>query len=215
MGQLRDPGQGLSGLMPTQGFEGGVDITPVELDPRASQLITDAATRASQSPEQIAAMRNAGVNQAGGQALQSDQSLQNQSAGMGQDDHMLRAIRNQYGHNAQEGINSIVQKNEINAPITKGAMLHHAAKMALAKQNVTNQNYQMLTDAYNQANAARAGVISNALSLGGTVGGMAMGSQSGGRRGGGGNMNNFNSGTDNTYESMAGEPTRNMDWYNA
>lgn len=181
----------------------GVDYNAVPLDQGTIGVINANAGHALQGQDALAAEHNAGIVGAGpgGQGLQSDQQMQSQGAATGQDPAMLRAIRNQYGQQAQKGINTIVKQNQINAPLTQGNELHQAGMMAQAQQNVATQNYEALTDAYNQNMAARAQVISSVFNVMGAGGGMAMNGQfkkpgqSGGGQGQGQqNYNNFNTG---------------------
>lgn len=188
----------------------GPDYTAVPLDAGTSELIHQNTLSATQTPEQIAARSNAGIQGASGEGLQSDQQLQAHAAATGQNPAMLAAIRNQYGQAAQKGVNSIVKQNEINAPLTKADYLQKAAQMAQAKMNVATQNYEGLTDAYNQNMAARAQVISSVFNVAGAGGGAAMSGQFN-KMPGRGQQQNTN--------AFAGQPgtqsDMNPDWYNA
>lgn len=162
--------------------------TSVPLDAGTQGLINTQTANASQSPDQIAGKMNQGVAAAGQQAMQTNEQAQQESAGMGTNPNMLQAIRNQYGAQAGQAISDITKNNQNNASITKANWLQQAAQGALAQQKVETQNYEMLTNAYNDAMMARAQVLSSVFSFGGKAAGMAM--ANGGK--GGGTQNSFN-----------------------
>lgn len=207
---MSDPyGLGLGNM-----FSGkGVDYNAVGLDTPTADLITANTNHALQSQNQLANEQNAGIKNATGEGLQTNQQLQAQAAGTAQNPAMLQAIRNQYGQQAQQGINSIVKRNELNSPLTQANYLRQAAEMAQAQQNVTLKNYEGLTNAYNKNMTARAQVISSVFSVLGAGGGMAMNNDLPGQTkgknhnrydsgGGQSNTDSFNSGSDMEYTGI-------------
>lgn len=150
----------------------------VDIDPQVQKLMDDYVARASESPEQISQRMNAGVDTAGAQAFESPEQIQMASAGgLGGNDAHLKAIRNKYSQSAKSTIDRLQRKNELGSVLTKSSWLADASKIALAKQSVATENYKMLSQAYNQALQARAGVISSFLQVSGQAGGIAAGNQ--------------------------------------
>ncbi len=160
----------------------------VPLDSGTQNLITGQQTRAGQTDAQLGQQANAGVSQSGQQMQQSDQSLKQEAAGSGSDPAMLQAIRNQYGQKAGSGIQDLMAKNQNNTAMVRANMLQQAAHSQVAKQQVETQNYENLTNAMNQAEMARAGVLSSIFGAVGVGAGMYLGSRgSSGKRAPGAN----------------------------
>lgn len=147
----------------------GPERQTVDLDPTTQQMINDTVNRASSDPSQFAARANAGVGEAGQQAFQSPEQMAQQSAGMGEynQEAMGTAIQNKYRQLAGKDIGHITRTNDINSLMMKGNALHRAAGMALAQQQVRTQNFEALTQAYNDNQMARAQVIKGILGRGG------------------------------------------------
>lgn len=172
----------LEGAANTFGLGGdGPTYNVVPLDGGTQKLIGDAQTRSGRSDAAIAAEANQGVSEAGNQALQSDQSMNQKAAGSAQDPGMLQAIRNQYNQVAGKSINNVVKQNQLHSSFMRAQMMQDSAHAALAQQQVETQNYTAFTQAMNQAEMARSQVLSSVLGVAGMAGGMAMSGGGGGR----------------------------------
>jgi hypothetical protein len=154
----------------------GVNYTSVPLDPGTQGLINTDTQVATQPTNQVAGLLNANVAARGGQALQSEAQSNQEAAGLGESPGMLNAIRMQYGQAANQNIQNIMRTNQLQAPLTQSEWLKGAASEALAQQQVETNNYEMLTNAYNAATAARAQALNSILNLGGSLGALASGS---------------------------------------
>lgn len=176
-GLLSDVGGGLGNM-----FDGSnPSLKVVPLDPGTQKLIGDTTARAGQSNAELTKQANEGVAASGAQATQSDQSLKQDAAASGQNPAMLQAIKNQYGQVAGKSIQDTVTRNQNNASMRRAQMLSEAAKAQLAKQQVETQNYEALSNAMNQAEMARAQVLSSIFGAVGTAAGMYVAGR--GRRG--------------------------------
>jgi hypothetical protein len=164
-----------AGRMFSGGGGPGLDVVP--LDPGTNKLIGDSVARSGRSDAAIGAEKNTGVQDAGGQGMQSAGDLKAQAAGTGQDSGMLDAIRKQYNNVAGSQINKIVQNNQMTAGLTRAHALQQSAHAALAQQQVETQNYEALSNALNSAEMARAQVLSNVLGTAGMGAGMYLGSR--------------------------------------
>lgn len=161
------------GLLNLFGNDGPTYKT-VELDAGTKQLIDQKQQRALASNQEVANELNAGVREAGEQALQTTEQVNERAAQTGEDPGMLKAIQNQYRKVADDSIGRVVRANENNASMIRAQRLESAAKAALAKQNVETQNYSNLMNAMNQAEMARAQLLSSIFSTGGMAAGMFM-----------------------------------------
>jgi hypothetical protein len=79
---------------------------------------------------------------------------------------MLQAIRNQYQGMAGKDTNQLMRQNQINAQFQHGQMLSDYARSALAQQQVQTQNYEQLSNAYQQNTMARGQMISSLINMG-------------------------------------------------
>lgn len=150
----------------------GPSLNIVPLDSGTQGLIKGQVDRATAGPGAIAEKANAGVREAGAQAQATPDQTNQRAAQTGEGSAGLSAIRNQYMKTAGDAVGGIVRSNQANAAVTQGNMLNQAARSALAQQQVQTQNYEMMTQAMNAADAARAQVLSNVLGVGGMAAGM-------------------------------------------
>jgi hypothetical protein len=150
----------------------GPDLKVVELDPGTQALINQQSKNAQAGPGAIADKMNAGVREAGNQAQATPDQTQSRAAQTGEDTAGLQAIRNQYMKTAGDAVGGIVRQNQANAAVQQGQLLNQAARSRLAQQQVATQNYEMMTQAMNAADQARAQVLSNVLGVGGMAAGM-------------------------------------------
>jgi exosome complex RNA-binding protein Csl4 len=108
--------------------------------------------------------------------LQTNDQANARSAQTGENSTGLQAIRNQYNKVAGDAVGGIIRQNQNNAAIQKSQWQQQAARSAIAQQQVQTQNYEMMTNAMNQADMARAQVLSSILGVGGMAAGMYAGS---------------------------------------
>lgn len=150
-----------------------IPYTPVPLDPTTQGLINQ---QGSEATGNIGGLMNQNVQAQGTAQMNSGPSAQQSAAkmgGSGASPYMNQAIRNQYNQTAQKSINQIMQRNNWNAPGMQSQMLKQYAMNAYSQQQVETNNYQGLVNAYNSTLAARAGVISSVLGMGGAAAGTA------------------------------------------
>ena len=153
-------------------------LNVVPLDDGTQKMISNQNKRALTTD--LSAQQNNGVKAAGGQMAQTDQSLGQDAARSGQDPAMLGAIRNKFNNVAGKDIQQLVAKNNSNVALKRADLLQQAAKSQLVQQQVETQNYTELANAMNQAEAARAQVLSSVFGAAGTAAGMYMGRKGGG-----------------------------------
>jgi hypothetical protein len=157
------------------GGGGGPDLKIVPLDPGTQNLINNQVKNANVSTGEIASKMNAGVQDAGNQAMQTSDGLNQRAAQTGESAGSLQAIRNQYNKYAGDAVGNVVRSNQANAAMTRANWQNQAARNAIAQSQVQTQNYEMMTQAMNAADAARAQVLSNVLGVGGMAAGMYLG----------------------------------------
>lgn len=146
---------------------------PVQVDPQVQGLIDSGVDRSVRSPEEIAAETNQGVAVGAGQLGQSEQQAQNQGLRQGGDAGYINALRGAYSARSDQNIGRIVEKNQMQAQYKKSDQMAKMSRTALAQQRVQTQNFETLTQAYNQQEMARAQFINQIFQLGGTGMGMA------------------------------------------
>lgn len=88
---------------------------------------------------------------------------------------MSGALQNKYQKLAGDQMQELGARQGFLADQRKADRLQQSAQMAYARQQVANQNYARQIQAYNNQVAARAGVLSSLLSLGGAVVGFYAG----------------------------------------
>lgn len=167
MGFLDDVVGGVGNLV--NGVLGGGDAPDrknVDLNPKAKELIKAGVNRAMRSPEEYAAERNAGVDNATQVIGPNENQLNQQAAQMGQDPAMLKAISNVYQGQAGQQIARLKSDNNLKSGLMKAESLKRMAHAAIAQQNVETQNFERLTDAYNQNEIARAQFVSSLFQVG-------------------------------------------------
>jgi hypothetical protein len=162
---------------------GGPSLNVVPLDPQTQAKIGTQVSNATQTDQQFSDKMNAGVRDAGAQGLQTDSQAQARASQTGENPASLQAIRNQYNKVAGDSIGGVVRQNQTNAAMTRANWMQSAARSAIAQQQVQTQNYEMMTQAMNQADMARAQLLSNILGVGGMAGGMYLAGGFGGHGG--------------------------------
>ena len=142
------------------------DRTIVPTDPQANALLNAGIDRAQRPEQAFADQANAGIKE-NAQAMNLGQDQINQkAAASGQDPAMMSAISNVYKGQAQSGIDRLMQKNSMGAGLNRAESLRKMAQAALGRQQVETQNYEKLTEAYNQQENGRAQFISSIFQAG-------------------------------------------------
>lgn len=159
----------LLGSLPLVGgvFGGSPQPTPVGLDKDTTKLINSGAQRnINQTSGDIENQMTSGVqnavNSIGG-------NLDQEAARTAQDPHLLQAIQNQYRGRTASDLNRFKNQMDMQSRIAKGDRMSQFAQTALAQQQVQTGNYEMLANAYQQNQAARADVISSVIGLASTA----------------------------------------------
>lgn len=155
----------------------GPKLNTVALDPATQALIGDMQHRATASDADIANVANHGITERGLNMMEGDQQALQANASSAQDPNMTQAIRNQYQAAAGKGIQTIVNKNKMNAPLHRGALLDQSSMMSSAAGQVATNNYQALTQANLDYEQARAQALNSILTSVGMGVGMVMGNQ--------------------------------------
>lgn len=138
-------------------------IVPVDKD--ADELLRAGVKRAQRSPDEIAQDTNYGMDRTGNLA-QSDQSISGDAAQSGQDPAMMKAISNLYQGQAGAQIDKIKGQNGINATFSKADSLRKLSMAALGQQRVETANFERMTQAYNDQEAARSQLVSSIFQVG-------------------------------------------------
>lgn len=151
------------------GEEDELQARKVNLDPQTDQLINQSAQGSMQNSGQLHA-----------QAMEGTQDAMSflPQEGMG-NVAMSGALTNKYRQLAQNDIDKLSLQQKYLSGQRKAQRLRQSAQQAQARQQVTNDNYRRVVDAYNANMAARAQVISSVLGLAGTVGGAVVGGPAG------------------------------------
>ncbi len=155
----------------------GPKLNIVPLDGVSQGMISDMGHRAAGSDAEIANVANHGIADRGQAMMGSDQQSAQSAASSAQDPNMVQAIRNQYQAQAGRGIQDIVNKNRLNAPIHRAALLDQASGAAQAAGEIETSNYQALTQANLDYEQARAQALNSILTSVGMGVGMVAGSR--------------------------------------
>ena len=134
----------------------------VSLDPNTQALMSAGASMALRPASEFAADANKGVQQSAQSFMPSNEQSSQADARMGTGAGQMgfeQALKNKYGALAGRDVNKIMQANSLNAEMQKANMMNQYAKAYLGQQQAMTQNYEMLTQAYNQNEAARAQFI--------------------------------------------------------
>lgn len=165
------------------------DLAVAPLDPGTAKMIQSMQAQTDGSDSEIAGKYNAGVKEAGNQALQKDG---NQRASQtGEDAGMSQAIRNQYNQIGGNQIGRVMDSNKLNTPLYRSHAIDMATKAIFAQKQVDTQNNMALMSANNNAEIARANALYGVLSGTGAVAGAYVGSHMRSSRSGG--VNGFQS----------------------
>lgn len=164
---------------------GGSSETPklqqAQMPEAAKEQMQALISQAKQSPEQIAQQSMTGVEKGmgmlGGGAPQD-------FAKTGVQPEKIQAFRNVYGAQTGKALEQLKSQNLIQAEQKKMQKLQMASQLALHAANVQTNYLQTLTDAYNQMEAQRAGLVSAISGIGNQAAGMYFGARAKGIGGG-------------------------------
>jgi len=144
------------------GIGGTPQPTTVALDPASQNIENQEATQAGQDSSVFGNEINQNV-QAAASGLMNAPQEKNQAASLGGNmpGDTFGAIRNAYSNQAGAQISGLMNQNQMQAQLMKADYMNQVGKAMLGQQvNAANQ-YQTLTNAYVQQNAARAGAIAS------------------------------------------------------
>lgn len=150
------------------------DPKVVALDPETQGLIYQGSENAMRPEGDFQADINQGIERSGTLGANPSQLMQN-AAGLGYDgsngggDIYNDALRSVY--NQKSGLNQENQKwdNKLQAQSQQTKKLRSAAIQAMGQQRAATANFEMLTQAYNQNEMARAQFVSSLFQAGGTA----------------------------------------------
>lgn len=155
-----------------------IKLKNIGLDPGSQELANAQLANAQQSPEEIQAKLNSNQQYVGNLG-QGDQQLEQQSQQINIPKGQLEAIRNVYAREAGSGIEQLKNQNLQKAQMMKGDYLNQTAKAMIGQHQQAANQYKVLTDAYTQQEAARAGAINSMFQLGDTAIGMQSAKKAG------------------------------------
>lgn len=160
-------------------FLGGGDAPKppdmVQLDPRARELLDQGVARASRSGAEHQDEENAGIDAYAGGLLGGGGDQE--AASSAQNPYYVQGLRDAYKSQARSGIDAVKNQNQFSAEMRRSDQLKRMQMAAMGQQQAQLQNYQMLTQAYNQNEAARAQFISSIFGVARTGIGMGMASK--------------------------------------
>jgi hypothetical protein len=143
----------------------------VPLDSASQGILNNMTAQSGQNPSVFAAS----INQGTGSSLQRNDQQQAQAEaaqGGGMNATDFGAIRNVYNQQAGQQIAQTLNQNNVQAQMMKADYMNATAKAMLGQQQAAVNQYQVLTNAYNQQEQARAGLVSSLFQVANT--GMAM-----------------------------------------
>jgi len=143
------------------------DPTIVPLDGQTQGLLNQSALRTQEPLDAYKQKQNQGIIQA--QAALGGVPSANDSAKSGLTDAMKGGIRNLYQQKAGPQIAMLAAQNNIQGQMAKANAANKYMQQAFQLQKNVTDNYNMLTNAYNQQEAARAGMVAALTGLGGTA----------------------------------------------
>lgn len=144
----------------------------VVLDPETIAAQQRMTANANQTPEEIQAKLNQNLEMAGNLG-QGDQQIAQQSASTGMPTGQLRAIRGLYAKEAGPAMEELKNQNLRQSEKMKADYLNQTAKIMIGQHQQAANQFQVITNAYTQQEAARAAAISSMFQVADTGMGMA------------------------------------------
>jgi hypothetical protein len=134
--------------------------TTVPLDTGSQNLENQMADQSNQPSNYYSGILNSNLGQVANLG-QNDQQMNQSAQSMGMAPGQMEAIRNVYSQQAGQGINRLTQQNELKGQMMKADYMNQMSRAMLGiQQNAVNQ-YGVLSQAYQQQEYARAGVINS------------------------------------------------------
>lgn len=140
------------------------DRTIVPQDQQSNELINAGIARAKRSPQEFGNDINQNVSEFAGNL--GSQNTAQEAAQTGQDPATLAAMSGVYRGQAQGDIDKLMKTTNQNAQFQKAESLRKMAMAAMGRQQAQTNIYQQLTEAYNQQETARAGLVSSIFQAG-------------------------------------------------
>lgn len=135
--------------------------TTVPLDKDTQQMIDTGVDRASRPGSEFASEINQGVAQNAGALGQSQEQAQQADQRLGGGAAGAEALRQVYSANSGNTIGRMMKANQYRGELAKADYMNQMSHAAMAKQRVATQNYHMLSEAYSQAEMARAQFVTS------------------------------------------------------
>lgn len=169
----------LSGVLsPISGLMGGLgDSAPdapgkTPLDAGTQKLVDQQSEIAGKDPSYFSGILNRGVQGVQTGLGQTGNQLQQENASQGGQNSNINAIHNAYNAQAQQGINQIMNKNEMQGNMMKADYMNQLSKTLLGQQAQAVQQQQFLTNVFSQQEQARAQAINSLFQVGDQIIGM-------------------------------------------
>ena len=146
------------------------DVQAVPLDSGTRGLIKEGVNRSiNESPEQISEQMLGGVESGVAALSPSDEMISQEAERTGQNPYLLQAVQNKYRGETARDLGRFKTQADMQSRLLKAERMQQIAQSAIAGQQVQTNNFAMLSQAFQQNEAARASVISNIIGLGQTA----------------------------------------------
>lgn len=146
----------------------------IALDEGTQNLSNQMAAQANAPTSFYSGMLNQGQDRARTSLGESEDQITQRASRMGMDPNQMKAIRNVYNQQANTGIQQLSNRNEYQAKLMKADYMNTVSKALLGQQQQMVNQYGLLTNAYMQQEAARAGAINSMFQTADTAIGMQM-----------------------------------------
>lgn len=149
------------------------DVKTVAVDQGTQDLLNKGVDNAIRPTEQFHQDINANVDK-GAASIGAGKTGEQTDAGLANTPGFTQALRDKYATMNQKDINDLKFRNKQQAEMTRADQMHKMAMAAMGQQRAATQNYQMLSDAYNQNEAARAQFVNELFQTGSYAAGRSM-----------------------------------------
>lgn len=176
--------------------------TAVGLDSGTQNLINSQVANSGQDPSHFSGILNQGVDKAQGNlgGVQNNLNAGTTQANTGMAPGQFQALRQSYAAQAGQNINRLKSQNDLQGQMMKADYMNQTAKALLGQAQFQSNQYQTLTNAYTQQEAARASAINSMFQTADTVIGLKAG---GGFAGSGGGAQPSVGGAGSSVDQMA------------
>ncbi len=140
------------------------DPKTVSLDGGTQGLINRQIEGADKPDEYFSGLLNQGMDSQ--QYQVAPELLEQQSQGKMEDPHINKAISRVYQQKAGKALDELKRQNEFQGKMMKNDYMNQTAQVLMRQQQNTLQNYQMLSQAYQAQEQARAQFINSLFQTG-------------------------------------------------